>query len=71
MGAVWFSFPPDFDRMANDSVDDFGILRTCLRGLPRCYCPLSVALFTNLIQYGVPWIVGAVPRRKDTPLVWP
>jgi hypothetical protein len=44
IGALLFSFPPDFDRMASDSVDDFGILRTCLRGLPWCYCPLSVAL---------------------------
>lgn len=33
MGTVLFSFPPDLDLMASDNVDDFGILRTCLRGL--------------------------------------
>lgn len=43
MGALLFSFPPDFDRMASDNVDDLGILRTCLRGRFCCYDPLSVA----------------------------
>jgi hypothetical protein len=69
IGAL-FSFPPDLDRMANDSVEDFGILRTCLRGLPWCCCPLSVTLHKS-IRHEVPWIVGEVPQRKDTPLVWP
>jgi hypothetical protein len=42
MGALLLSFPADLDRMASDSVDDLGILRTCLRGGSRCYCRLSV-----------------------------
>lgn len=41
-GALLLSFPPDFDRMANDNAADFFILRNCLRGWSCCYCPLSV-----------------------------
>lgn len=37
IGTVLLSFPADLDLMASDSVDDFGILRTCLRGLSWCY----------------------------------
>jgi hypothetical protein len=37
MGALALSFPADFDRMASDNVDDFGILRSCLRGWSCCY----------------------------------
>lgn len=44
MGALLLSFPPDLDLMASDKVEDLGILRTCLRGLSCCNCPLSVAL---------------------------
>lgn len=50
IGALMLSFPPDFDRMASDNVDDFGILRTCLRGWLCCYCPLSVTL--QRLSYG-------------------
>lgn len=51
MGPLLLSFPADLDLMARDNVDDFGILRTCLRGrywcccccwCCCCYCPLSV-----------------------------
>lgn len=43
-GALLLSLPPDFVRMASDNVDDFGILRSCLRGCSWYYSPLSVTL---------------------------
>lgn len=70
MGALLFSFPPDLDRIASDNVEDFGILRTCLRGCLCCYCPLSVTLASyRTIRSSV--CCGQVPRRKGTPPRWP